>query len=52
MSVHIHMEEEKGLGPKGGKGSVVWERTPNITVETEVGENAEIGGGVNWKWDY
>lgn len=52
LSEKVYMEVEKGLGPKGGKGSVVWELTPNITVETEVGENAEIGGGVNWKWDY
>jgi translocation and assembly module TamB len=52
LSENVYMEVEKGLGPKGGKGSVVWELTPNISVETEVGENADIGGGVNWKWDY
>ena len=52
LSENVYMEVEKGLGPKGGKGSVVWEITPNISVETEVGENATIGGGVNWKWDY
>ncbi|MCJ7594076.1 MAG: translocation/assembly module TamB [Desulfobacterales bacterium] len=52
LSDTIYFEVEQGLGSGSGKASVQWEITPNITVETEVGVNAEGGGGVNWKWDY
>ncbi|MFH1122085.1 MAG: translocation/assembly module TamB domain-containing protein, partial [Pseudomonadota bacterium] len=52
LSDTIYLEVEQGVGPGSGKASVQWEITPNITVETEVGANAQGGGGVNWKWDY
>jgi translocation and assembly module TamB len=48
----VYLEVEKGLGPKSGKASVEWEATPNIGIETEVGENADAGMGINWKWNY
>lgn len=40
------------MGTESGKASVKWEVTPNITVETEAGVNAEGGVGIKWKWDY
>ena len=49
---NIYLEVEKGIGTGSGKASVTWELTPNITVETDVGENAEKGMGINWKYDY
>jgi translocation and assembly module TamB len=48
----LYIEVEKGLGTESGKASVTWEVTPNISVDTEIGENASTGVGVNWKWDY
>ena len=52
LSDTVFLEVEQGLGPDSGKASVQWEMTPNITVETEAGVNAEGGAGVSWKWDY
>ncbi len=49
---NIYLEVEKGIGTQTGKASVTWELTPNITVETDVGENDEKGMGINWKFDY
>jgi hypothetical protein len=40
------------VGPKSGKASVEWKVTPNIGIETEIGENADAGMGINWKWHY
>ncbi|MFC1822638.1 translocation/assembly module TamB domain-containing protein [Thermodesulfobacteriota bacterium] len=48
----IYVEMEQGLGPDSGKVSVEVELTPNISVESEVGIDAQGGIGVNWKWDY
>jgi translocation and assembly module TamB len=48
----IYIEMEQGLGPDSGKVSVEVELTPNISVESEVGIDAQGGVGVNWKWDY
>jgi len=52
LSDRVYMQVEKGLGRQSGKASVEWEATPNISVESKVGENAEAGIGVKWKWDY
>jgi len=48
----VYLEVEKGAGPESGKTSVEVEVTRRITLETEVGENAEGGVGVFWKKDY
>ena len=52
LSDNVYLEVERGIGAESGKASVKWELNPNISVETEVGENAETGAGINWKWDY
>jgi translocation and assembly module TamB len=49
---NVYLEVEKGLGPKGDKASLDWEITPHISIETDVGTDAERGIGLNWKWDY
>jgi translocation and assembly module TamB len=48
----VYLELEKGTGPETGKTSMEIEVTPNITLETEIGENAEGGIGINWKKNY
>ncbi|MFH1625473.1 MAG: translocation/assembly module TamB domain-containing protein [Pseudomonadota bacterium] len=48
----VYVEVGKGVGTFGGKVSVELEVAPNITVESEVGTNAQPGIGLNWKWDY
>jgi translocation and assembly module TamB len=52
ISEDVYIEVEKGISPETGKASVNWDVTPNITVDTEVGINAEGGLGIQWKWDY
>jgi translocation and assembly module TamB len=52
LSEEVYIEVEQGISAETGKASLIWEITPNISVETEVGVNAEAGIGVNWRWDY
>mgnify|MGYP005849121289 CR=1 FL=1 len=48
----VYIEVEQGISPETGKATLKWELTPRITVETEVGVNAEAGVGINWRWEY
>ena len=48
----VYVEIEKGVGSEGGKVSVEVDITPNISVESEAGLDAQSGVGINWKWDY
>jgi len=52
LAENVYLEVEQGLGPESGRASLQWEITPNITIQTEVGINAEAGAGIRWKWDY
>ncbi len=48
----VYLELEKGKGPTSGAASIQIEVTPNINVESEVGQDARVGGGIFWKRDY
>ena len=48
----VYLELEKGQGENSGAAKVQIEVTPDISVESEVGEDARAGAGVLWKWDY
>lgn len=52
LNERVYLEVERGLDYGSGKASVEIEITPNISVETEMGEDAEGGIGFNWRWDY
>jgi translocation and assembly module TamB len=52
LSEDVYVEVEKGLSPETGKASLKWAVTPNITVGTETGVNAQAGVSVDWKWNY
>ena len=52
LSDKVYLEVEQGLDPQSSKAKVNVDVTPNVTVESEVGVNAEGGMGVRWKWDY
>ncbi len=41
-----------GGGNKGGDAKLQIELTPNIKVESEVGQDARAGAGLFWEWDY
>ena len=48
----VYLEFEAGSEEDSGNANVQVELTPNITVESEVGQDARAGAGVFWKWDY
>ncbi len=48
----VYLEVEKGKGPTSGAASIQIEITPNVNVESEVGQDARVGGGIFWKRDY
>lgn len=52
LTDEIYVDVQKNLSGEGGKLSVEVELTPNLTVESEVGSNAQTGVGLNWKLDY
>jgi translocation and assembly module TamB len=52
LSEDVYLQVQQGISPETGKASLTWEITPNVSVDTEVGVNAEAGIGVNWRWDY
>jgi translocation and assembly module TamB len=52
LTEDVYVEVEKGLSAETGKASLKWDVTPNITVGTEVGVNAQTGVSVDWRWDY
>ena len=52
LTEEVYFEVQQGISPETGKASLKWEITPNVSVQTEVGVNAEAGVGINWLWDY
>jgi len=52
LSEEVYLEMQQGISPETGKALLKWEITPNVSVQTEVGVNAEAGVGINWRWDY
>lgn len=48
----VYMELEQGAGEASGAASIQVEVTPSISVETQIGQDAQAGGGVLWRWDY
>jgi translocation and assembly module TamB len=52
LSEDVYLEVQQGISPETGKASLKWEITPNVSVQTEVGVNAEAGVGIDWRWDY
>lgn len=48
----VYLEFEKGSGENSGAANLEVEVTPNITLESKVGEDAQAGAGLFWEWDY
>ncbi len=48
----VYLELEGGSGEGNSGASVEIELTPNITLESEIGQDAHGGAGVFWEWDY
>ena len=52
LTEDVYVDVQKDLSGEGGTVSLEVELTPNLTVESEVGSDAQAGIGVNWKLDY
>lgn len=52
LSDKVYLEFESGTEEGSGSANVQVEITPNVTVESEIGQDASAGGGIFWKWDY
>jgi translocation and assembly module TamB len=52
LTEDVYLELEKGSGEGSGAAKIQVEVTPSINLESEVGQNAQAGAGVVWKWDY
>tara|TARA_B100001989_G_scaffold252699_1_gene235740 strand:+ start:159 stop:2981 length:2823 start_codon:yes stop_codon:yes gene_type:complete len=48
----VYLEFETGTGEASGGANLEVEVTPNITLESEIGQDAQGGAGVFWHWDY
>jgi translocation and assembly module TamB len=48
----VYLEVEGGSGEESGAATLQIELTPNVTVESEVGQDARAGGGILWRYDY
>jgi len=52
LSEKVYLEFEAGSEEGSGNANVQVEVTPNITVESEIGQDARGGAGIFWKRDY
>lgn len=52
LTEDVYLELEKGAGEQSGTANIQVEITPSISLESEVGQDAQAGAGVMWKWDY
>lgn len=52
ISDRVYLGLEQGGRQGTTRTQVEIELTPNITLETNIGTNANTDVGINWKWDY
>lgn len=52
LSDKVYLEVEAGSADGSGSANIEIELTPNITLESEIGQDARGGAGIFWNWDY
>ena len=52
VTERVYLGAEQGTDPGSTSANVEVEITPNITIESDVGQDAQGRVGVKWKWDY
>ncbi len=52
LSEKVYLEFEAGSEEGSGNANIQVEITPNITIESEIGQDARGGAGIFWKRDY
>lgn len=48
----VYLEFEKGKAENSGAANIQIEVTPNVNIESKIGQDAQGGGGIFWKRDY
>lgn len=48
----VYLRVQQGLTPEDSKLSIEWRVWKNITVESDVSQDAQGGVGATWRWDY
>jgi translocation and assembly module TamB len=48
----VYLRVQQGLTPETSKLSIEWEVYNNITIESDVSQDAQGEVGVSWRWDY
>ena len=49
---NVYVGVDQGAGSGSTRAKVQIELTPNISVESEVGQSTDSSVGIFWKWDY
>ncbi len=52
LTDNVYLEFSKGKAENSGAATIQIEVTPSINVESEIGQDAQGGGGIFWKHDY
>ena len=52
LTEDVYLELEKGSGEASGTAKIQVEVAPSINLESKIGQDAQAGAGVTWKWDY
>lgn len=52
LTDNVYLELSKGKGENSGAATIKIEVTPSINIESEIGQDAQGGGGILWKHDY
>lgn len=52
LSDKVYLEVEASSADGSGSANIEIELTPNITLESEIGQDARGGAGIFWNWDY
>ncbi len=48
----VYLEVEKGKAANSGNATIQIEVTPQINIQSEIGQDSQTGGGIFWKRDY
>jgi translocation and assembly module TamB len=49
---NVYLRVQGGLTPEASKLSLEWRVLKNVTIESDVSQDAQGEVGVTWKWDY
>jgi translocation and assembly module TamB len=48
----VYLEVQKGKAANSGNATIQIEVTPQINIQSEIGQESQTGGGIFWKRDY